>query len=298
MIRIGIIGSGKIVKKFLTQVQTCKDIKISCMYSRTLTTAQDFAKTYQIEHSTNDMKTMIEHIDAVYIASPNGLHFSQAKFFLENNIHVLVEKTITFTVQEAQQLITLAKNKSLILLEAFISVHLPIFTQLKTLVDKTQPRIINLNFNRTSSRMSDVEKGIYISVFDKELGKGSTYDALIYPLQLVLYLVGKIINVKAVTNKLPNGVSISNHVILTHKNNTITTINCSKGVTSYAPSEFIGDDSSIILDTVHPLKQIKYYTKNGIKIINDDANSIASMTFEILEFVKMIKQKDFISRDY
>lgn len=143
-----------------------------------------------------------------------------------------------------------------------------------------------------------VEKGIYDSVFDKNLAKGSTYDSLVYPLQLALYLLGKVATVKAMAMKLPNGVNLSNHVILKHENGIITTITCSKGVTSYAASEFIGHHSSLLLTQVHPLTGIKLYTKNGIKIIHDDTNEDVLMTYELNDFIKMIKSKDYLSRDY
>lgn len=143
-----------------------------------------------------------------------------------------------------------------------------------------------------------VEKGIYDSVFDKDLGKGSTYDSLVYPLELALYLLGKVTCVKAVATKLPNGVNLANYVILTHENITITTITCSKGVTSYAPSEFIGHDSSVTIDKVHPLKGIKVYNKHGVKEYSDDTNISTLMTYELRDFIKMIMTKDYLSRDY
>ncbi|TLF26044.1 MAG: Gfo/Idh/MocA family oxidoreductase [Spiroplasma sp. WSS] len=298
MIRIGIIGTGKIVQRFIKQSLTNKKVKITCIYSRSLDKAETWAKKYNIAHSTDDLNKMIEHIDAIYIASPNGLHYKQSKLFLNNNIHVLVEKTITFTVEEVKDLISLARSKKLILLEAYVTVHLPIFSKLKKLVHEINPEVVNLNFNRISSRMPSVEKGIYDSVFDKDFGKGATYDSLVYPLQLVLYLLGKVKTVKAMAIKLPNGVNLSNHVILKHENGTITTITCSKGVTSYAQSEFIGHNSSLVLSQVHPLSGIKVYTKNGIKEIADNTNEESLMTYELNDFVKMIKNKDYLSRDY
>lgn len=298
MIRIGIIGTGKIVQRFIKQALTNKKVKITCIYSRSLDKAETWAKKYNIAHSTDDLNKMIEHIDAIYIASPNGLHYKQSKLLLNNNIHVLVEKTITFTVEEVKDLISLARSKKIILLEAYVTVHLPIFSKLKKLVHEINPEVVNLNFNRISSRMPSVEKGIYDSVFDKDFGKGSTYDSLVYPLQLVLYLLGKVKTVKAMAIKLPNDVNLSNHVILKHENGTITTITCSKGVTSYAQSEFIGHNSSLVLSQVHPLSGIKVYTKNGIKEIADNTNEESLMTYELNDFVKMIKNKDYLSRDY
>jgi len=298
MVKLGIIGTSEIVHRFIKQANTINNVKVNCIYSRTWAKAQAVADQYRILHISTELATMVKHINAVYIASPNGLHYQQAKFFLSNNIHVLVEKTITFTVKEIEELIALARANKLILLEAFISVHLPIFAKLKQLVDQVAPEIVNLNFNRMSSRMPLVEQGIYNSVFDQDLGKGSTYDALVYPLQLALYLLGKVTKVKAIAKKLPNNVAISNHVILTHESGTITTITCSKAVSSYAPSEFIGTDSSLVLAQVHPLSGIKYYTSNGVQNIADDTNRATLMTYELIDFVKMINNNDYLSRDY
>src|SRR5436190_6425832 len=118
MVKLGIIGTGEIVQRFLKQAQQNNKVKINCMYSRTLSKAKEFAKTYDIPNTTDDLKIMVKDVDAVYIASPNGLHYEQAKFFLSNNIHVLVEKTMTFTVSETKTLIELARKNNLILLEA------------------------------------------------------------------------------------------------------------------------------------------------------------------------------------
>lgn len=48
MIKMGIIGTGEIVQKFLKQAKQNNKVKINCMYSRTLSKAQQFAKTYNI----------------------------------------------------------------------------------------------------------------------------------------------------------------------------------------------------------------------------------------------------------
>ena len=60
-----------------------------------------------------DYKDFVGKIDAVNICVPTKDHFEIAKFFLENNIHVFVEKPITTTVGQADQLITLSEKNNL-----------------------------------------------------------------------------------------------------------------------------------------------------------------------------------------
>jgi len=58
---------------------------------------------------------LVGKVDAVSIAVPTPAHFEVAKFFLENGIHVLLEKPITTTIEQADQLIAIAKKNNLVL---------------------------------------------------------------------------------------------------------------------------------------------------------------------------------------
>src|SRR3989338_146584 len=59
-------------------------------------------------------RLLANKVSAVSIAANTSCHYEVAKFFLENNIHVLVEKPITVTVAEAETLIQLAQKNNLI----------------------------------------------------------------------------------------------------------------------------------------------------------------------------------------
>jgi predicted dehydrogenase len=63
----------------------------------------------------SDFRDLIGEVDAVSIASPTRSHFDIASALLENDIHVLVEKPITTTLEEAQALVDLAESRGLVL---------------------------------------------------------------------------------------------------------------------------------------------------------------------------------------
>ena len=67
----------------------------------------------QIHQTTpiDNYHDLIGKVDAVSIAVPTPEHYEVAKFFLENGVHVLLEKPITTTIEEAEHLITIAKEK-------------------------------------------------------------------------------------------------------------------------------------------------------------------------------------------
>lgn len=65
--------------------------------------------------SVTDYRELVGQVDAVSVAVPTPAHFEVAKFFLDNDIHVLVEKPITTTLEHAQILIDTAKQNKLCL---------------------------------------------------------------------------------------------------------------------------------------------------------------------------------------
>ncbi|MEM7500898.1 MAG: Gfo/Idh/MocA family oxidoreductase [Pseudomonadota bacterium] len=65
--------------------------------------------------SVADYRELLGNVDAVSIATPTPSHFEIVKSFLEHGTHVLVEKPLTSTVQEAEELVTLAEDRQLVL---------------------------------------------------------------------------------------------------------------------------------------------------------------------------------------
>ena len=105
--------------------------------------AQEIASSYNIPAYDNYHQLIQEiNLDAVSIVVPTSLHYEVAKTFLENNIHVLLEKPITTTIDEAEELITIAKKNNLVLqvghLERFNPVFLAIQASQKSLQDGTE----------------------------------------------------------------------------------------------------------------------------------------------------------------
>ena len=76
--------------------------------------SQKVAQTLEVQ-SFKDPKELLGKIELVSIATVTQSHYEVAKMFLENGVHVNVEKPIAATVDQAQKLITLAKSKGLVL---------------------------------------------------------------------------------------------------------------------------------------------------------------------------------------
>lgn len=301
--RWGTIGTSQITEEFINGLRKIPNQKITACYSRAKESATAFMEKTALLTAVafTNFEAMLPVIDAIYIASPNGLHFDQAKFFLTNHKHVLLEKPLAFTVNQAEELTKIANQNEVILMEAFKTIHLPQYHELKKWVDSNQAFLATLIMNQYSSRMPEVKMGLYRSVFDPLLGKGSTYDLLVYPVELAIGLFGPVKRQSSMTWRLENNVGITNVLLLEHQNGNFTNITTSKAARGIAASEIIGRDGSTATFTqLTRIQNLHFYelnSKNPVKEIKN--NSDNPFIFEIEDFLKLIKDKDFVKmNDY
>lgn len=130
IIRMGIVGTGRIAPRFVSEAKFVSGIEIVSAYNPQAESGKRFQKKLGIACLTGTYEEFLEQVSAVYIASPNETHYEYAKKALEQGKHVLCEKPLAFTRAESEALYQLAKERKLILLEAVKTAYCPGFQQL------------------------------------------------------------------------------------------------------------------------------------------------------------------------
>lgn len=130
IVNVGVVGTGRIAPRFISEAKFVSGINIVCTFNPKLDSVQAFQNRHDIPNYSESYVKFLEQIDAVYIASPNETHFEYAKAALEAGKHVLCEKPIGFTKKESQQLYSYAKSHGLVLMEAVKTAYCPGFQQL------------------------------------------------------------------------------------------------------------------------------------------------------------------------
>ncbi|MDR0305579.1 MAG: Gfo/Idh/MocA family oxidoreductase [Chitinispirillales bacterium] len=130
IIRIGIIGSGRIANRFVPEAKRVSSVNIEAVYNPNIESARTFGETYELDTYTDDWNVFLDKIDAVYIASPHGTHYGYIKSSLDAGKHVLCEKPMVLQKVQAQELFSLAKQKELVLMEAIKTAYSPGFIKL------------------------------------------------------------------------------------------------------------------------------------------------------------------------
>lgn len=292
-IKFGIIGSNFIVRRFLDASMHVEDFQLFAFYSRNLDTARSFQNEYNIKHIYTDLDEMAnnDEIDAIYIASPNALHYNQAITFLKNKKHVLCEKALASNIFEVENMFKLAKENNVLLMEAMKLTVLPNFLQVKNNLHKIgKVRRYFANHCQYSSRYDKYKEGIVLNAFKNELSNGSLMDIGVYCIHPLVSLFGKPKKIISSAHILYSNVDGQGSAIFKY-DDMDAVIMYSKISNSYLPSEIQGENGSIIIEKINNFGKVNIIYKDGSVedlTVNQNEND---MVYEIEEFINLIKLK-------
>ena len=133
IVRIGIVGSGRIARRFVPEAGVVDGAEVNAVYNPDKTEADAFSSQFGIS-SFSEYDSFLNAVDAVYIASPHPSHYQYAKDALAAGKHVLCEVPMVLKEQEAQELYDLAEKQNRVFLEANKTAFCPAFGHVITLV--------------------------------------------------------------------------------------------------------------------------------------------------------------------
>lgn len=112
--KTAVVGSGFIGVAHIEALRRLGNVEVVALCD--MFNAEKKAKENNIEIAYSDYKKLIDEMDLdfVHICTPNNTHYEIAKYALERNVNVVLEKPMTFTVKQAEELVELAKEKNLI----------------------------------------------------------------------------------------------------------------------------------------------------------------------------------------
>jgi predicted dehydrogenase len=114
-LKIAIFGTGFMGRVHTEAARRLGNVEVVGVAGSTAERARKFANDVGIEHSSADYKDLLAlpEVCAVHICTPNSMHFAMAKAAMEAGKHVLCEKPLASTVEEAEAMIALAKETKL-----------------------------------------------------------------------------------------------------------------------------------------------------------------------------------------
>ena len=197
-IKWGIIGLGKIANKFATDLATIANAELYAVASRSQENANTFAKKYnaKIAYSSYEDLAKNTDVDAVYIATPHSFHKAHTILCLQHKKAVLCEKPFAMNLEEVEEMITIAKENNVLLMEALWTYFLPHYQYVLDIFNsKKYGKLLQLEADFGFKPEYDLESRL----IKKEVGGGSLLDIGIYPIFVALSTLGipKSIDAKA-----------------------------------------------------------------------------------------------------
>lgn len=295
MIHLGVIGTNWISHQFVQAALATKKYDLAAVYSRKLETAQAFAKPYGEVELAIELATFfeIEHLDTVYIASPNSLHFSQAKAALSAGKNIIVEKPAFSTPEEMAEIIELANQKGCFFFEAARNIHEKSFKKIADLLP-VKGDIIGANFTymKYSSRYDAVLAGQEPNIFSPHFSGGALMDLGVYPIYATLAFFGVPEQVHYFAKKIATGVDGIGTGILRYQQFDVT-IQIGKIGDSRLSSEIYFDSGTLELNAVNSISAAEFHDRKGQEIITIDVQAQENPMIEEAEaFAQVIENAE------
>ncbi|MEP6748709.1 MAG: Gfo/Idh/MocA family oxidoreductase [Bacteroidota bacterium] len=258
----GIIGPGKIAQKFAAALENVPDAVLHAVASRDIEKAKQFAATYRAPFFYGDYNSVANNpeIDAVYIATPHTFHHAHALLCLRKKKAVLCEKPMSVNYASTAEMISVAGENNVFLMEAMWSRFLPIINKTLELIkdgEIGEVKFLQADFGFVAP--FDAGSRLY----DLKLGGGSLLDVGIYPLFLALFILGKPDEIKAFSHLAATGADETTDAMLFYKNGTMANILSSITAQTPITAEITGTKGTIILDR-------PWYKGNTIRVRKND----------------------------
>ena len=159
--KYAIIGTSWITQAFIDSANTLGELTLGAVYSRSLSRAVEFASKNGCDYAYDDLDTIARSgVDAVYIASPNSLHYEQAKLFLSHGKHVICEKPAVVRPEQLLELHDLAHENGLVFMEAIMMLHQPCLKTVKDALSRLgRIDTARFDFSQYSSRYQALMDG-------------------------------------------------------------------------------------------------------------------------------------------
>lgn len=294
MIRLAVIGTNWITRQFVDAAHETGSYKLTAVYSRSLEQAQAFASDYMVEHLFTSLEEMAQSdvIDAVYIASPNSLHFPQTRLFLSHKKHVICEKPLASNIAEVEQAIEIARENQVVLFEAFKTSSLPNFLQLQQALSKVgKMRKALINYCQYSSRYQRYLDGENPNTFNPAFSNGSIMDIGFYCLASAVALWGEPHSVKATATLLESGVDAHGVAVLDYGDFSVT-LQHSKVSDSVLPSEIQGEDGSLVVEKISECQKVSFVPRGGKAQDLTQPQHINTMLYEAELFARLVEKNE------
>jgi predicted dehydrogenase len=259
-IRWGILGCGRIARKFASDLQYVEDAKLVAVGSRHQSTADAFAAEFPVPYRHNSYEALAENpeVDVIYIASPHSLHHEHTLMCLERKKAVLCEKALALNSRQVKEMIDKARKEKIFLMEALWTKFLPHYQKVQELIaagelGEIRSMLVNFGFIPQAP--------VPQRLLDPALGGGTMLDIGIYNVFITLSILGRPDQIEATMDATPTGIDEQCAVLFKYRNGALAQLFSSFSSNLATEADISGTKSRIRLAHrfYEPSTKIEFY---------------------------------------
>lgn len=257
-LNVGIIGTGHLGKLHTKLASQIENINLVGVYDINKNNADNVAAEFSTK-AFEKIDELLKNVEAVSIAATTSAHYDLAKAALLNGVHVLIEKPITTTISEAEEIVAIAKENNLILQVGHIERFNPALLSL-------EKYNLNPRFIQTDRLAQFNPRGTDVAV---------VLDLMIHDIDIILSLVGS-----EVTHVEASGVAVVSDTLdianarLQFENGAVANVTASRiSQKKMRKMRMFQRDAYISLDFISGVSEVFRLTDPG------ESFSIPSLTF-------------------
>jgi predicted dehydrogenase len=267
-IQWGVLGAARIARlQVIPAIVRCPNARLHAVASRDPAKLAEFQALFGSFKTHDSYEALLEDpaVDAIYIPLPNSMHREWAIRAMRCGKHVLCEKPLALNSQEAGEMIEVARECKVLLMEAFMYRYTDRMAQINRVLGSGvlgQIRSVNSTFRFLLDRENTIKE-------NPELGGGALYDVGCYPLNLIGLVAGAEPVSVAVECDKSHGVDINLSALLRYESGLIASLHCGFNAFGRMHSEIIGTDGTLLApDTfLDDAGQLALHTRQGCALI-------------------------------
>jgi predicted dehydrogenase len=227
-IRWGILATGGVATRFVEDLKYLPDAQAVAVGSRTLESARAFQEQHGIARAYGSWIELAAdpEVDIIYIATPHSHHHPAGLVCLHAGKPLLVEKAFTLDVTQAQDLVTVARDRQLFLMEAMWTRTLPsTLRMLELIADGAIGKVVSVHAAFGLGPDFDPSHRLR----NPQLGGGALLDLGVYPVHFAQLLLGVPTHIHSWAHLHPEGTDARTGIILSFAEGQIATLYCGVG---------------------------------------------------------------------
>lgn len=290
-VRFGIIGLGVIAGRFAKVLRTAEGTALTAVASREMERSEKFAAEYGAARAYDTYMDLIqdEEVDIVYVALTHNFHYDIVKKCIQNGKAVLCEKPFVTNQKDADELIELAREKQVLLMEAMWTRCIPAFQKAKEWVAGGligKPQLVQAAF--CFNFPFDKEHRL----FNPDLAGGSLYDAGVYPLEFATGILGENpVTVNGITHRCSTGVDDFVVMNLGFESGALASLSCGVNANVSQDAYVYGTEGHIVVYDFLGSHKCERYDETNQLAECFEVDFEDGFIYEIMHICELFKEK-------